>query len=211
MTGNVDAISIGTDGAGGATTTYDFADLTAPVVTTQPQSQTYTSGATITLTAAASGNPTPTVQWQFSLNGGAGWANISGANSPSYTNGPYTSFQNHWEFRAVFTNSQGTAASNGATLTLATAPVVTTQPKSQTYSSGATITLTAAASGNPTPTVQWQFSLNGGAGWANISGANSPSYTNGPYTSFQNHWEFRAVFTNSAGSAASNGATLTLK
>ena len=44
MTGNVDAISIGTDGAGGATTTYDFADLTAPVVTTQPVSQTYNSG-----------------------------------------------------------------------------------------------------------------------------------------------------------------------
>ena len=43
----------------------------APVVTTQPASQTVTAGQTVTFTAAASGNPTPTVQWQVSTNGGA--------------------------------------------------------------------------------------------------------------------------------------------
>ena len=211
MIGNVDAISIGTDAAGGATTTYDFVAATAPMVTTQPVSQTYTKGGSVTLTSAASGIPTPTVQWQFSLNGGATWANDSGATSTSLTFTNLTSFTNGWEFRAVFTNSVGSASSNGATLTLVAAPVVTKQPLSQTYTKGGSVTLTSAASGIPTPTVQWQFSLNGGATWANDSGATSTSLMFTNLTSFTNGWEFRAVFTNSVGSAASNGATLTLR
>jgi large repetitive protein len=117
MIGNVDAISIGTDGAGGATTTYDFSPNTAPVVTTQPLSQNYTSGSMLTFTAAASGIPTPTVQWQYSVNSGSTWNNLSGATTPSITNGPWTAFENHWELRAVFTNSVGSAASNAATMT----------------------------------------------------------------------------------------------
>ena len=150
------------------------------------------------------------MQWQYSLNSGVSWANVSGATSTTFSAGPYTALENHWQLRAVFTNSQGTVASNAATLTLATAPVVTTQPVSQTYHSGATLTLTAAASGNPTPTVQWQYSLNSGASWANVSGATSTTFTAGPYNALENHWQLRAVFTNSAGTAASKAATLTM-
>ena len=58
-----------------------------------------------------------------------------------------------------------------------TAPVVTTQPKSQTYASGVEVTFTAAASGSPTPTVQWQYSVNGGSTWTNLSGATSTTLT----------------------------------
>jgi hypothetical protein len=117
MTGNVDAISIGTDGAGGATTTYDFAATTAPVVTTQPLSQSYTSGSTLTFTSAASGTPTPTIQWQLSTNGGSTWSNISGATSTTFTSGTLNGFENGWELRAVFTNSVSSATSNAATAT----------------------------------------------------------------------------------------------
>jgi hypothetical protein len=41
------------------------------------------------------------------------------------------------------------------------APVVTTQPASQSMVSG-TVVFSAAASGSPTPSVQWQFSVDGG-------------------------------------------------
>ncbi len=41
--------------------------LTAPVVTTNPTSQSVTAGTSVNFTAAASGNPTPTVQWQLSV------------------------------------------------------------------------------------------------------------------------------------------------
>jgi hypothetical protein len=87
---------------------------------------------------------------------------------------------------------------------------VTTQPMSQSYSSGGSLTFTSAASGTPAPTVQWQYSTNAGGTWANLSGATSTSITVSSLTSFENGWELRAVFTNSAGSAISNAATMTL-
>ena len=146
---------------------------TAPSVTTQPQSQYYNSGQSLTFTAGASGNPTPTVQWQYSTNGGSSWSNLSGATSTTLTVGPLTNFENGWEVRAVFTNSVSSATSNAATMTLATGPSVTTQPVSQYYNSGQSLTFTAGASGNPTPTVQWQYSTNGGSSWSNLSGATS--------------------------------------
>jgi hypothetical protein len=183
----------------------------APTVTTQPISQYYATGQSLTFTAAASGSPTPTVQWQYSFNGGTTWANLSGATSPTLTIGPLNGFVNGWELQAVFTNSIGSATSNPATMTLSTtAPVLTTQPISQYYATGQSPTFTAAASGSPTPNVQWQYSFNGGTTWANLSGATSPTLTIGPLNGFVNGWELQAVFTNSVSSATSNPATMTL-
>ena len=54
-------------------------------MTTNPVSQTVTAGQSVTFTAAATGTPTPTVQWQVSNNGGAAYANISGATAATYT------------------------------------------------------------------------------------------------------------------------------
>ena len=92
--------------------------LAAPKITTQPASVNVgIFGGTATFTAAASGNPTPTVQWQQSTNSGKTWTNISGATSTTYkvTGSPFTN--NGYEFRAVFTNSQGSATTNAAKLT----------------------------------------------------------------------------------------------
>ena len=88
-------------------------------------------------------------------------------------------------------------------------PVVTTQPLNQSVSGGSSVSFTAAASGSPTPTVQWQQSANSGNTWANIGGATGTTYTiptAGPDSGF----EFRAVFTNAGGTATSNAATLTV-
>ncbi len=182
----------------------------APVVTTQPTSQYYNTGQTLTFTAAASGIPTPTVQWQLSVNGGSTWIILSGSTSDSLTTGTLNGFENGWEVRAVFTNSPSSTPSNAATMTLATAPVVTTQPTSQYYNTGQTLTFTAAASGIPTPTVQWQLSVNGGSTWIILSGSTSDSLTTGTLNGFENGWEVRAVFTNSASSTPSNAAMMTV-
>ncbi len=92
-----------------------------------------------------------------------------------------------------------------------TAPTVTTQPTNQTASAGATTTFTTAATGNPTPTVQWQVSSNGGSTWSNISGATSNSYTTPATTASDNGNQYQAVFSNGAGPAATtNPATLTV-
>ncbi len=184
----------------------------APSITTQPQDQTVTSGQTATFSAVASGAPTPTVQWQLSVDGGATWGSVAGLTSPSFTSGPVTWFENGWKVRAVFTNSAGSVTSNPATLTVVArvAPSITTQPQDQTVTSGQTATFSAVASGAPTPTVQWQLSVDGGATWGSVAGLTSPSFTSGPVTWFENGWKVRAVFTNSAGSVTSNPATLTV-
>src|SRR5208282_648706 len=180
----------------------------APTVTTNPVNQTVAAGSSVSFTAAASGTPTPTVQWQVSTNGGAAFSNVSGATSATYT---FTAAagQNGNEFRAVFTNSVGTATTTAAKLTVNVAPVITTNPSSQAVSAGSTASFTAAASGTPAPTVQWQVSTDGGTTFNNVSGATSATYSF-TATAGQNGNKFRAVFTNSLGTATTTAATLTV-
>jgi hypothetical protein len=84
------------------------------------------------------------------------------------------------------------------------APNVTIQPSNESAAAGAPVTLTAAASGNPTPTVQWQASADGGNSWS----ATSPSFS---ASASESGHEYRAVFSNQAGSATSNVVTLTVQ
>ena len=74
---------------------------------------------------------------------------------------------NGYEYEAVFTNTAGSVTTSAATLTVQTAPTVTTQPTNQTVHAGGTATFTAAASGNPTPTVQWTVST--GSGFTDVT------------------------------------------
>jgi hypothetical protein len=92
----------------------------------------------------------------------------------------------------------------------ATAPSVTTQPTSQTASVGSTATFTAAATGAPAPTVKWQASTNGGSTWTNIAGATSATLTIPNVTFGLNGTLYRATFTNPAGSATTQAATLSV-
>lgn len=180
----------------------------APVITMEPVNQKVAPGQSVTLTAAASGTPTPTAQWQISTNGN-NFGNIFGATSSTYTF-TATALQNGEQFRVVFTNSAGTATSNAATLTIdftPTAPAITTQPTDQTVQDGQNATFTVAASGYPIPSVQWQVSSDGTT-FTDIFGATLMSYTFAASAN-QNGNEFRAVVTNSQGSATSNPAKLT--
>src|SRR5579875_1265939 len=187
-----------------------FGGFGAPTITQQPTNQTVAAGATATFTAAASGHPTPTVQW-YTNSGGNTFSAISGATSPTYSF-TASSSQNGWEYEAVFRNFFGSATTQPATLTVTTstptAPTITQQPTNQTVAAGATATFTAAASGNPTPTVQW-YTNSGGNTFSAISGATSPTYSF-TASSSQNGWEYEAVFSNSAGSATTNTVTLTV-
>jgi glucose/arabinose dehydrogenase len=84
------------------------------------------------------------------------------------------------------------------------APTITTHPASQTVPAGGTATFTVAASGSPPLSYQWQ--RNG----ADIQGATSASYSLASVTTADSGARFRARVTNSAGSALSNEATLTV-
>ena len=59
--------------------------------------------------------------------------------------------------------------------------------------------------------MQWQVSTDGGLTWSNISGATSTTFTLSTTTTSENGYEYRAVFTNSLGSATTTVALLTVQ
>lgn len=85
-------------------------------------------------------------------------------------------------------------------------PQVTTNPI-DAIANGATVTFTAAATGSPTPTVQWQVSLDAGSSFNNIPGATTTTLTVA-ITPANNGNMYRAVFTNSAGTTTTAAATV---
>ena len=105
-------------------------------------------------------------------------------------------------------------ASNDGTLVVqaaCTATEVTTNPINQTIVYGNNATFTAAASGSPTPTVQWE--VNSGTGWTPVSGATSLTLSINQPTVSQSGNQYRAIFTNSCSgtqTATTTAATLTV-
>jgi len=84
------------------------------------------------------------------------------------------------------------------------APTITTQPASQTVTAGQPAMFTVAASGTAPLSYQWQ--RNG----INITGANSASYTTPATTTADSGATFQVVVGNTAGTATSKAATLTV-
>jgi hypothetical protein len=192
--------------------TVTTAPESAPVVTVDPEDQSVFVGDNFSFTAAADGTPAPTVQWQVSTDGGDVFTDIPSATDPTYS-GVAALSDNGNQYRAVFTNSSGSATSGDALLTVASAaeaPTVTLDPADLTVVDGAKFSFSAAATGNPVPDVQWQLSTDGGASFGDIPGATETSF-GGAATVPMTGNQYRAVFTNSAGSATSAAATLTVQ
>ncbi len=92
-----------------------------PLIISQPASQSVTAGSNVAFTAGASGSPAPTVQWQVSVNSGGTWDNVSGAIVTTLSFAAQVA-DNGKQYRAVFTSTVGSAASNAATLTVVPPP-----------------------------------------------------------------------------------------
>jgi hypothetical protein len=168
----------------------------APAITTQPVSLTVNQGATATLSVVATGTPSPTYQWYFGATaypGGTSASLVQTVAAPWMTG----------SYKVVVMNSVGSVTSKTVTLTVDSAPLITTQPVSQTVVAGTNVVLTAAATGTPKPTYKW--TLNGTA----ISGG-----TNGTLTlnaiKAASAGIYVATAANSLGSSASQPATITV-
>ena len=202
---SVEVVVSGTCGT--ATKSATLTVNTAPTITLNPVSQQVTPPNSVTFTAAANGTPAPTVQWQVSTNGGASFADIPGATSTSLTFATNAS-QNGNQYRAVFTNECGSATTTAATLTTCEPAEVTGSPVSVADACvGTVVNFSASATGNPTPTVQWQVSTDGGATWNNIPGATSTTLSVTASVAVRNN-QYRAVFTNDCGTDTTAAATL---
>src|SRR4029077_76378 len=107
----------------------------------QPASKTVAVGQTASFSVTAKGTAPLSYQWQ--KNGAA----ISGATSSSYTTPATTSTDNGALFAVVVSNSVGKVTSRSATLTVNSAPSITTQPVSKTVTAGQTATFAVTATG----------------------------------------------------------------
>jgi hypothetical protein len=109
------------------------AALSAPSIASQPSNATVTAGSSATFTVSASGNPSPTYQWQRAVTGSTTFSNLSnggsygGVTTSSLSVSSTTTAMSGDRFRVVATNSQGSATSSAATLTVnaaTAAPVI---------------------------------------------------------------------------------------
>jgi hypothetical protein len=106
--------------AASGSSTLTVVPLAVPTVTQNPSNATTTAGDPVSFTAAATGSPTITVQWQVSTDGGNTFTNITGNTSAQTTTLSFyaSTTQSGYKYRAVFTNSAGTATTSVASLTV---------------------------------------------------------------------------------------------
>ncbi len=124
-----------------------LAAVGAPVITSQPTDQSVAAGAPVSFSAAASGTPAPDAQWQVSADGGATWAQTS----PSFA---ASAAENGDEYRAVFTNSLGTATTAVVTLSVAAEQTTNFSGYISFASPGQSFTAVSASWTVPTVTCQ---------------------------------------------------------
>lgn len=94
----------------------------APTITGNPSNRSATAGANVSFTASASGSTPLAVQWQVSTDGGKTFTYINGAISTTFTLNNVTTAMSGNQYRAVFSNSAGTATTSAATLTVNASP-----------------------------------------------------------------------------------------
>ena len=195
---------------------------TAMNITSQPSSSTICAGATTSFAITTSGTVI-SYQWQESTNGGSTWNNISnggiysGATTNTLTLTGVLASMNTYQYRAVVTGACPAINSNPATLTVNTAPNITSQPSSSTVCATQNTAYTAAVTGTSL-TYQWQVSTTGCAGaftnlvnGAPYSGVTTATLTITGATAAMNGYAYRLVVNGTCAPAATSSCvTLTV-
>ncbi len=204
QTGDAGLYSVLVSNAQGSATsgnvTVAISNARPPVINYHPPSFAVRVGAYMySISVGASG--TGTLSYQWSKNG----TPIAGAVSSYLNFYRYAAAGDAGTYTVVVSSAQGSATSEPCVLTIlpATVPVITQQLPSQTIRQGQAISLYAYAAGVPEPTFQWRKD------GVNISGATSASFSKSNVAS-SDAGIYSFVATNSAGSATSGGATVTV-
>ena len=183
----------------------------APTIVSDPHDVTANVGQSAIFEVTATGSAVLTYQWQTAPVGSVTFSSISGAKTATYTKSSLIASDNGRSFRCVVKNSLGTVTSSAAVLTVQFPPKITSGPKKISATAGQSATFSVVASGNPSPTYQWQSALTGSATFTAIEGATTANYTISVLASWDHGYDYRCLVTNSLGSATSVVASLTVK
>ncbi len=192
-----------------------------PAISSQPANSSLCAGNTATFNVTATGGSL-TYQWQESINGGGTWNNLSniapysGVTTATLSISPTTLTMNGYMYRCIISGICGApATSSGATLTVGTTLIITSQPSGSTVCAGTNTSFAVSVTGTVI-SYQWQESINGGANWNNISnggiysGATSATLTLTGILGSMNNYQYRCVVTGSCPAINSNVAILTV-
>ncbi len=203
------------NGAGSATSAAVTLAVSPPpdpvLITAQPVSATVAAGSDASFAVTATGTA-PSYRWQSAPAGSSTFTDIPGGTGATLTLAAVAAGSNGLQLRVVVSNSVNSVTSTVAVLTVSggpapVAPAITSQPADLSVTTPAVATFTVAASGVPTPAIQWQVSTDGGSSFGDIAGATAASYSFAT-TVGDNGKRFRAVASNSGGSATSRVALL---
>jgi hypothetical protein len=202
--------------------TINVSILSLPAVTSQPTTSTICAGSNTSFSITATGS---NISYQWQVNTGSGFANVTngGVYSNATTNtlditGALASM-NGYLYQCIVSNICGVpATSSGATLHVntPTAPTISGQPSNSTICLGAnTLFAVTATGGGGSLSYQWQ--LNSGAGFANItnggvySNANTNTLSISGAQASMNGYIYQCVVTGLCGAALTSGsATLSI-
>jgi hypothetical protein len=166
--------------------------------TTLPADQSVLAGQPVTFLSGIIGSGPISYQWYFN-----GTSAISGATNASLAI-PLVLTNNAGHYSLFASNSDGTATTRSALLTVSSTTVtITNPPANQVAEEGRPATFSVGVSGTPLISYQWKYGVN------QIAGATNATYTIAA-SSQTNAGSYSVSVSNPGGSASSSAASLTV-
>jgi hypothetical protein len=188
--------------AGSGSNTVDSTTLVAPPsISANPVNASAVAGTTASFSVTATG--ASSYQWRKN---GVTVATGTGGTTASYTTAALAQSDNGATFDCVVSNAGGSVTSTAATLTVCTAPAITTQPSPSTQAvcPNSVVDFSVVASGTP-PTFTYQWYRGTTAVGTNSSSFHISSAQSG------DAGDYKCVVSNGCGTAATSSiATLTV-
>jgi hypothetical protein len=187
----------------------------APVISSHPSPVFACVNDNAVFSVTGTGGPSLTYQWQ--VNQGGSFSNISGATSSSLSLTGITAAMNNYQYRCILkTTCNATSTSNAALLSVGTSTItISLQPQNKTSCEGSATSFSL----NTTGGVTYQWQVDQGSGFSNLtddlmySGATSSTLNLASVTTSMTGYFYRCVLSSPAGCASpvnSDNALLTV-
>lgn len=199
------AIEVG-DGLGFRLARLAAPPLTSPTITQHPAAASACPAGTAQFTVTATSGGTLTYQWQKNQANLSAGAHYSGVTTTTLIVSSADA-SDVAGYRCVVTNEMGSATSTEGALTLKTPTTITAQPAAQNVGRDGTASFTVVATGDGTPSYQWQKDAANLSDDSRIAGATTATLTISSVVQNDAGY-YRCIVTAGCGNATSATARL---